>query len=255
MTNSSSFELYKARYEKGLEPCPRREQFDTWLKAQKQKPGLPVDSENRQVVQICFETDQPDDDYQNTYADPDEFAAYVEQEMKGADIAVGGYGEHRPFYRSPAYQPQRDQQQEWRTVHLGWDIWSTAGTAVVAPFGGEVVGFADNQGKGNYGPTIILYHQLSDDFGFYTLYGHLSRNDLSGISEGDKISQGSTFAHFGAYRENGFWPPHLHFQVMLDLLDYKGDFPGVATSSTAPIWLSICPHLYTDFESNLHPSK
>jgi len=38
------------------------------------------------------------------------------------------------------------------------DFWTTAGTAVFTPIGGVVHGFQANEGLGNYGPTIILYH-------------------------------------------------------------------------------------------------
>ncbi|WP_238593699.1 hypothetical protein, partial [Endozoicomonas atrinae] len=40
---------------------------------------------------------------------------------------------------------------------------------------------------------------------------------------------------------NGHWPPHLHFQVISDLLDQKGDFIGVAPKSERDYYLSICP--------------
>jgi 4-aminobutyrate aminotransferase-like enzyme len=41
--------------------------------------------------------------------------------------------------------------------------------------------------------------------------------------------------------ENGNWSPHLHFQVMLDTLGCKGDFPGVAFPRWREVWKSLCP--------------
>ena len=46
----------------------------------------------------------------------------------------------------------------------------------------------------------------------------------------------------GDYQENGEWVPHLHFQVMLDVLDYQNDFPGVALESELEYWKKICPN-------------
>ena len=39
---------------------------------------------------------------------------------------------------------------------------------------------------------------------------------------------------------NGNWAPHLHFQVMLSLLDYTTDFPGVAYTNQIAVWKSLC---------------
>ena len=44
----------------------------------------------------------------------------------------------------------------------------------------------------------------------------------------------------GDFPINGNWPPHLHFQIILDLLDKKGDFPGVAAPSERDLWLGLC---------------
>ena len=76
--------------------------------------------------------------------------------------------------------------------------------------------FQDNESIGDYGPTIILEHEI-DDFTFYTLYGHLSKISLKGKSEGQIIEKGESFASLGDWDVNVNWPPHLHFQIMKDL--------------------------------------
>ena len=72
------------------------------------------------------------------------------------------------------------------------------------------------------------------------MYGHLSKKDLIGLDVGKKIEKGELIAHFGEEPENGNWPPHLHFQVMTDLLGWKGDFPGVCKKSEKDFYASIC---------------
>src|SRR5690606_40771150 len=42
--------------------------------------------------------------------------------------------------------------------------------------------------------------------------------------------------------ENGDWAPHLHFQIMLDMLNYTHDFPGVAFPNNLSVWSSLCPN-------------
>ncbi|MBK8705796.1 MAG: peptidoglycan DD-metalloendopeptidase family protein [Saprospiraceae bacterium] len=144
----------------------------------------------------------------------------------GATTGIGGYGEVRPFYTTDAYVVTGNSGPEWRTVHLGLDIWDRAGTPVYAPLDGWVHSFADNAGERNYGPTIILAHQPENGPLFYTLYGHLDSASLEGLQEGAPIARGQVIARIGDRPYNGNWPPHLHFQVMLDILGYKGDYPG-----------------------------
>lgn len=147
----------------------------------------------------------------------------------------GGYGEDRPLY--PKHQ--LFQGQEDRTVHLGIDYWAPEETGISAPLNGIVHSVADNTGPGNYGPTILLEHQL-EGITFYTLFGHLSRLSLS-IKPGTPVQQGDVFAWLGQLEENGQWEPHLHFQIITHMLGYQGDFPGVAAKGLSPFWLQICP--------------
>ena len=52
---------------------------------------------------------------------------------------------------------------------------------------------------------------------------------------------GQKLGELGDSPVNGGWAPHLHFQVMLDLLGHSGDFPGVCRKSEADLWLTLCP--------------
>jgi murein DD-endopeptidase MepM/ murein hydrolase activator NlpD len=157
--------------------------------------------------------------------DTDRFSTYIDQKLtsENAVYGIGGWNEHRTIYsRSPVF----DTADEPRRLHLGIDIWGKAGTPVKAPLDAVVHSFAFNNAYGDYGTTIILQHSLHGA-GFYTLYGHLNKASLNSITEGDKIAAGTQFAKFGQPPENGHWPPHLHFQVILDMGSYKGDYPGV----------------------------
>ncbi len=172
-----------------------------------------------------------------TLLDTQAFSAYIDK-MLGQQClyGIGGYAENRTIYS----RSQHFDGSEPRRLHLGIDIWGKAGTPVYAPLGGYVHSFAFNDRFGDYGATIILHHQL-DGLSFNTLYGHLSLADLTGMQEGIYISRGVEFAHFGAPNENGYWPPHLHFQVVNDMFELKGDYPGVCAYSEKEKYLSNCP--------------
>jgi len=46
---------------------------------------------------------------------------------------------------------------------------------------------------------------------------------------------------FGIPMENGQWPPHLHFQIIVDMEDWIGDYPGVCKLSEREKFLANCP--------------
>ncbi|MFI5161731.1 MAG: peptidoglycan DD-metalloendopeptidase family protein [Sphingobacteriales bacterium] len=172
-------------------------------------------------------------------ADTEKFSVWVSKRLHntGSKYGIGGYMEHRTLYaRSELF----NTDDEPRRLHLGVDIWAETGTSVYVPLAGHVHSFRDNNNHGDYGPTIILRHQLGD-LTLYSLYGHLSRKDLEDLSVGDKIGQGQKVGSFGNQEENGHWPPHLHFQLMFDMEGCVGDYPGVGKFSEKAKWLKNIP--------------
>ena len=169
------------------------------------------------------------------YANIPAFCAYIEQKL-GAKIGVGGYLEHRIIYE--AHENFATASADFRNIHLGVDFWAQAGTPVFAPLAGEVHSFQVNPGSGNYGPTIILFHPSQ---GIYSLYGHLAEQDLEGLSVGMPIAEGQMLCHLGEPKENGGWPPHLHFQLIRDMQGYSGDYPGVCSQRDLAYFASNCP--------------
>ena len=174
--------------------------------------------------------------------DTDSFTAYVNRTLQAADarLGIGGYAEHRTVYNRSTLFDAPQAGEEPRRLHLGVDIWGPAGTPVFAFMGGMVHSFAFNDHYGDYGATMILLHQL-DGLPFYTLYGHVSLPDIQKLSSGQYISIGQKIAHFGKPAENGHWPPHLHFQVILDMELKEGDYPGVCKYSERDKYLANCP--------------
>lgn len=153
-------------------------------------------------------------------------------------VGVGGYDEHRVIYRRSAHFDGSAGDE--RCIHLGIDIWTDADTPVFAPLPGVIHSLAFNEGFADYGPTLIVRHELNG-LVFHTLYGHLTLDSLQGKSEGDRIGAGERIAAIGNYPENGHWPPHLHFQIITDMGDHRGDYPGVASLAERNAYLANCP--------------
>lgn len=175
-------------------------------------------------------------------ADTPSFSRYINKllEKAGATHGVGGYNELRTVYGRSALFGPAETTEEPRRLHLGIDIWTAAGTPVFAFMEGRVHSFAFNDHFGDYGATLILEHEL-DGIQFYSLYGHISLNDIRNIREGQRIDKGSVIAHLGKIEENGHWPPHLHFQLVADLENRKGDYPGVCKASEQAYYVENCP--------------
>jgi murein DD-endopeptidase MepM/ murein hydrolase activator NlpD len=167
------------------------------------------------------------------------FSHWVDAQLAahGCRFAIGGYMEHRTVY---ARSKHFNTDGEPRRLHLGIDIWGPAQTPVYAPLAGVVHSFNNNDNFGDYGPTIILMHQVAD-LTFYSLYGHLSHESQNGLYEGKPINLNEQIGVFGNMDENGHWPPHLHFQLMLDMEGCNGDYPGVARFSEKQKWLQNIP--------------
>jgi 4-aminobutyrate aminotransferase-like enzyme/Ser/Thr protein kinase RdoA (MazF antagonist) len=165
-------------------------------------------------------------------------------------LIAGGYLEARSLYTSNAYDKIGNYGRESRTVHLGIDFWLPAKTPVHALFDGEVVVSVIDEGNKAYGGLIILKHHTST-FDFYTLYGHLSEKSIAEKQVGQVLKKADCVGFLGNDKENGNWAPHLHFQMMLSLLDYKNDFLGVAYFNQIEVWKSVCPDPNSLFKSHI----
>lgn len=150
----------------------------------------------------------------------------------------GAYGEKRSVYASDQFADAASPER--RTRHLGIDVFAPAGTPVHAPLAGKVAFVTYNADPLDYGHTLILEHE-GDGTKFWTLYGHLG-SSLPGLMQvGAPVEAGQLIAHLGDWDENGGWAPHIHFQIMTDLLSQKsGNFFGVGHDSLWDVWSGIC---------------
>jgi 4-aminobutyrate aminotransferase-like enzyme len=166
---------------------------------------------------------------------------FDEMERAGVAVGVGPYDETRAFYTAPQFSGGARPTDEHRTVHLGIDLFVAPGTPVHAPLDGTVHLAVNNAARLDYGPLVILRHQTDAGEEFFTLYGHLSEETLAGLQVGQRVARGERFAWVGAPPTNGDWPPHVHVQIILDLLGLDRDFPGVAFPSQRSLWKALSP--------------
>ena len=165
-------------------------------------------------------------------------AWFSEQADGGLLYGLGSYLEKRSVYATPQFADVASP--EWRTMHLGVDVFAPAGTPVYAPLAGRVLHLTYNADPLDYGHTLILEHDAGG-VPFYTLYGHLGASLPTLLAKGDTVTPGQLIAHLGDWHENGGWAAHIHFQVMTDMLDQNaGNFFGVGHESLIDVWSEIC---------------
>ena len=232
----------------GFEPVPGGEAIAAWLAASSGSFASILGRDLRRAPKVFLSMASGAPGVEHA-ADPQAYSDFLDRYLaeNEADIAVGGYLEDRVVYLGDGFAADPDAER--RTVHLGLDLFARAGTAVHAPLDGRLVSAQDNAGAFDYGPTLILEHDLGPEGPrFWTLYGHLSRESLAGKAPGQRVAKGEEIGAFGGPDVNGGWAPHVHFQVMTDLMGLSGDFPGVGERSRLAVWRAVCldPNLILD---------
>ncbi len=169
-----------------------------------------------------------------------DYEEYIQKhlDLNKAKIAFGGYIEHRNLYqRSTVFN---DQNSDERNIHIGLDLWINESAPIYAALEGKIHSFQNNDALGDYGPTLILQHEM-EGFTFHTLYGHLSLDSLNDKKIGNFVQKGEQIANLGLPPINGDYAPHLHFQIIIDMENKTGDYPGVCSAKTLAFYLQNCP--------------
>jgi 4-aminobutyrate aminotransferase-like enzyme/Ser/Thr protein kinase RdoA (MazF antagonist) len=247
---------YNLRHACGLTPYPGEKRLTSWLQKNRVQAAqmLPIDLSTANALVFDWSVGSLEMGSPVDFGDAQKETErlFARLSAAGTAVGVGRYDEARLVYTGDAFKTDDDER---RTIHIGLDLFMPAGTPLYAPLDGTVHSFQDNAALFDYGPTIILQHQPTAELTFYTLYGHLSRDSLDGMRVGMVVKQGQEIGLMGDIPVNGGWPPHVHFQIVGDLLGREGEFPGVAPSSQREVWLSLCPdpNLLLGIRANCFP--
>ncbi len=237
---------YVIREACGLPPCPAAGAVVAWIGAHEAEigPVLQPDPASAEPLVLDLGVDSPLlEDVLGREADAAAWSEAVFRRIReaGAGVGIGRYDEPRCWYTADSYRVDTDAGGEWRTVHIGIDLFAPAGTHVLAPLDGRVETVRDNAARLDYGPTVVLRHEPTGGGVFFTLFGHLSPDSLDLLAPGRTVRAGDRIGSIGDHPRNGDWAPHLHLQLIVDALDRPGSFPGVARPSERRVWTSLCP--------------
>jgi len=230
----------------GLEPCAASAPVRAWLSAHRGefRPVCEHPLDSKGVYVHDYSVASTEIGTMDVWQDQARFTQHVADVVRDANAAVGlaRYDEVRAIYTNDLFRVTGNDGPEWRTVHLGIDVNLPVGAQVFAPLAGVVHSVRDNQTPGDYGPTVVLEHRVERGaLTFWTLYGHLDREVLARLQPGSAIEAGAVVGLIGDRNVNGGWWPHVHVQIICDLLDRSGDFAGVARPVDRNAWLSLSP--------------
>ncbi len=204
-------------------------------------PVVEVSVASAKVLDLSPESGHPANPFSGDMPDPLLESTFTDTGIEDNVIPLGRYGEPRLVYQSPDFKASSHPASLARTIHAGVDVFLPAGAKVFAPCDAVVHAIENRTAKQDYGPVIVLRHQSGDD-DHYTLYGHLDSECLNRLKVGDKVTKGDRIALIGSPKENGGWPPHLHFQWILEDLDWGTDVNGVCHRFTWPVWSQFFPN-------------
>ncbi len=232
------FAHYHFRAACDLPACPGSPVIVDWLRARSFAPvlGKELNAKNAKILDLGMTSPLLAD--VADLADPAGYHEPLRRQLGDERVGIGRYSETRPIYLADMFAIDHHAR---RSLHLGVDLFAAPGEPIYAPLPGTVHSLADKAGEQDYGPTLILKHEPAAGIRFFTLYGHLSPDSLDRWRAGQAVDAGALLAHIGDFPRNGNWTPHLHFQLIVDLLDHGDTFPGVCSPKQGPLWTSLCP--------------
>ena len=221
----------------GLPPCPTTETVAQWLRGRSFAPILGFELNATNSATLDFGMNSRLLAKVRELADPSAYSQPLRHALGDGITGIGNYNELRPIYLEDIFAVDHHER---RTVHLGADLFAPANAPIHAPLAGRIYSLCDHKAEQDFGPTLILKHEIANDLCFFTLYSHLAEETLDRWVVGQDVHAGDLLAHVGDYPRNGNWTPHLHFQIIVDLLE-EDKFPGFCSPKLRHLYTSLCP--------------
>jgi murein DD-endopeptidase MepM/ murein hydrolase activator NlpD len=213
------------------------------LKNYSKHPLIVIDSTISLDEYVSIDISKSNSELENfDVSSSEEWIHYIKKYLHkyNAKVAYGGYLETRGIYSRSTYFKHQSADKE-RNIHLGVDLWCPVNTNVLSVLDGKIHSFKNNNHHGDYGPTIIIEHELQGE-PLYSLYGHLSTFSIENLKIGQEVKRGEIIASLGDASVNGDYAPHLHFQLIKDLQGNEGDYPGVSSLDDLEFYKLNCPN-------------
>lgn len=218
--------------------------FNDWLSRSKGTllPSFRMPPANYTKHVLPLDGSDPDLSFASSDTDHARAEAYWRGYMRehAFEMGIGLWHERRNIYRGEMFRSILLDDM-FRDLHLGIDIFLDALEPLYVPFSGVVVDHGYGPEPLDYGGVILLRHAPEPGVEFYSLWGHLDPDSISGWNVGDEVAAGTLFARLGDRPVNGGWLPHLHFQLSTIRYDKATEMPGVGEAPLAELWAELYP--------------
>ncbi len=225
----------------GLEPEPESARLTAWLMAHRADfaPVVGIDFAQYPPCVLDLGIGSLLLGADPEHGHPQALTAAIAAELQrcGASVGIGRHDEAR--FAPDAYRSIGVEQPvaELATVHLGVDVFVSAGTAVHAPLAGVVRAVAVQDGEA----SVVLHHSSADAPDFFTLYRHLAADSVAALAQGGQVDRDAEMGKVAASAQNGGEPAHVHFQIASDLLDLDTGFPSRVPVAERAVWTAFSP--------------
>src|SRR5262249_13594823 len=139
---------YTFRQACGLPAVPTAPAVVEWLRrnADEMAPVVAPDPKDTRTLTLDLSIGSAELGNFPDFADTPTFTRTLFDAMRavGASVGIGKYDEARPIYTSDVYRVESSDGPEWRTLHIGLDLFMKPGTPVFAPLDGVVQSFQNN---------------------------------------------------------------------------------------------------------------
>ncbi len=236
--------LYRLRAACGLEPHPAAAEVRAHLAAAQPAPLLGVAWSQLRTFALDLSVGSDLVGSADAGAGPERFDRLIRRDVDGDPdaVAVGGYGEARLLYTAPEFADARrplGRAAHGAPRHRRVD--PCRHRAARAARGPRAPGERQRRCRSTTARWWCSSTRPARARPFYSLYGHLAPETLTHLEVGQHVEAGDVVGWIGAPPRNGDWAPHVHVQVILDLLDLGVDYPGVARPSQRDVYLALSP--------------
>jgi 4-aminobutyrate aminotransferase-like enzyme/Ser/Thr protein kinase RdoA (MazF antagonist) len=232
------------RHACGLEPCPAARPLCSWLRQQAERfaPVVYPPPDSARVHVFDFSVGSLELDPFLDPADEASLYKFVSRRLRetGAELGVSRHNEARFTTRADFLRSEGNDGSEWRSVHLGVDLFLPAGSPVFAPLDSVIFALQERSAPLECGPAIVLEHEFPAGR-FYALYGGLSHGSLELRPRGARVARGEKIGELAGSGETGEGTGRLHFQIFAALPDRRSSFPAWCAPAEREVWLSLCP--------------
>ena len=135
-----NFAQYLFRNACGLNSCPIYIKFNKLLEKNKSNIGKLINLDLKKAKVLDLSIGSLELGHNNNFENDKSFNNHINliMQQSNSEVMIGRYNEARPIYTTELFYQGGNDGPNWRTLHIGLDIFAPAGTTVFVPLNGTI---------------------------------------------------------------------------------------------------------------------